>query len=89
MWFAALGNYRQRRNQWFVALERRLLKGSPEVLALLDTNPFVDKPPRFIRAELYDYHFSDRETRRDDGVWWTRKRLSAYTPVLSLDSFRR
>ncbi len=89
MWFAALGNHRQRRNQWFISLERRLLEGSPEVLALLETNPFPDKPPRFIRAELYDYHFSDWTTRRREGVWWTRERLGAYTPVLSLDSFRR
>ena len=89
MWFAALGDYRQRRNRWLVSLERRLLEGSPDVLALLETNPFPDKPPRFIRAELYEYHFSDWETRREEGVWWTRERLRAYTPVLSLDSFRR
>ena len=89
MWFAALGDYRQRRNRWLVSLERRLLEGSPDVLSLLEKNPFPGKPPQFIRAELYEYHFSDWETRREEGVWWTRERLRAYTPVLSLDSFRR
>jgi hypothetical protein len=89
MWFAALGNYRQRHNQWFVGLERRILEGSPEVLALFQKNPFPDNPPRFIRAELYDYHFSDWNTLREDDIWWTRERIGRYTPVLSLDSFRR
>ncbi len=89
MWFAALGTYRQGRNRWFISLERRLLEGSSSVLALLEHNPFPDDPPRYIRAVLYDYHFSDWETRRSEGVWWTRERLRLYAPVLSLDSFRR
>src|ERR1035438_9903164 len=38
MWFAALGNYQQ--NPWFVNLALRLLEGSPEVTALLASNPF-------------------------------------------------
>ena len=56
MWFAALGDYRQ--NPWFGQFCERLLQGSPEVLALLKKNPFPDKPPRLIRAELYDYTFT-------------------------------
>ena len=54
MWFAALGNYRQ--NPWFVNFCERLLQGSPEVLALMEKNPFPDHPPRYIRAEFYDYN---------------------------------
>src|SRR5262249_34314875 len=53
MWFAALGDYRE--NPWFVALVLRLLQGSAPVLALLDSNPFPEGPPKFIRARLYDY----------------------------------
>ena len=89
MWFAALGNVRSSRNQWFMSFMKRLLEGSPEVLALLETNPFPDKPPRYVRAVLYDYHFTDWETRRKEGTWWTRERLGPYAPVLSLQSFRR
>ncbi len=88
MWFAALGDYRSSRNAWFIRFQRRLLEGSPEVLRLLETNPFPDAPPRYIRAVLYDYRFTDWETRREQGTWWTRKRLRLYTPVLSLRSFR-
>ena len=45
MWFAALGSYQQ--NPWFSNFMVRLLQGSPDVLALLEHNPFPDEPPRF------------------------------------------
>lgn len=83
MWFAALGNYQQ--NPWFVDFCERLLRGSPEVLALLAKNPFPDQPPRFIRAELYDYRFTNFEERRRTGAWWKRKLIGQYLPVISLN----
>jgi hypothetical protein len=81
MWFAALDDYRE--NPWFLHFLARLLDGSPEVLALLETNPFPDHPPRFVRAVLYDYHFTDPATRSATGAWWRRERLELYCPVLS------
>ena len=89
MWFAALGNYRSPRNRWFIQLERRLLEGSPEVLGLFKSNPFPDEPPRYVRAILYDYHFTDWKTKTEEGTWWARERIRAYTPVLSFESFDR
>ena len=62
MWFAALGNYQQ--NPWFVNFCERLLQGSPEVLGLLDKNPFPNHPPRYVRAEFYDYRFTNFAERR-------------------------
>lgn len=82
MWFAALGNYQQ--NPWFVDFCECLLRGSPDVIALLKQNPFPDKPPRYIRAELYDYHFTNFEERRKAGAWWKRKLVGQYLPVISL-----
>ena len=89
MWFAALGDYRQPRNQWFISFLKRLLEGSPEVLELLQDNPFPEKPPQFVRAVLFDYRFTDSATRQEKGTWWTRRRLRQYTPALSLKSFDR
>ncbi|PYK01112.1 MAG: hypothetical protein DME23_04870, partial [Verrucomicrobia bacterium] len=71
MWFAALGDYR--REPWFMNFLVRLLQGSPEVLALLQTNPFPDPPPRSVRAVLYAYRFTDVATRRASGEWWRRE----------------
>ena len=82
MWFAALGNWRQ--NPWVLNLATRLLRGSPEVLALLKKNPFPDKPPRFVRATLYDYRFADFEERKQSGAWWTRKPTGEFLAPISL-----
>jgi hypothetical protein len=82
MWFAALGDYRL--NGWFIAFLVRLLQGSRPVLALLPSNPFPEGPPTYIRAVLYEYHFTDRKTRRVTGAWWTRQRRALYCPVYSL-----
>jgi hypothetical protein len=81
MWFAALGDYRE--NPWFIRFLDRLLTGSPDVLALLEHNPFPDHPPRFVRAVVYDYHFTDPSTRAATGAWWRRQRLGLYCPVLT------
>jgi lipase maturation factor 1 len=82
MWFAALSTYRDA--PWFSPFVRQLLEGSPDVLHLLEINPFPGKPPRFIRARIYDYHFSDLQTRRSTGAVWTRQYLGEYFPQVSL-----
>jgi lipase maturation factor 1 len=82
MWFAALGRYEE--NPWFQNFCVRLLQGSPDVLRLLARDPFEGRAPRYVRAQLYQYHFADMTTHRAEGVWWTRERLGDYSPVLSL-----
>ena len=86
MWFAALGNYRQ--NPWLVNFCQCLLQGSRPVLALLERNPFPHAPPRYVRAVVYDYHFTDFATRRRTGDWWSRKELGLYLPPISLPEQR-
>ncbi len=83
MWFAALGDVR--RNPWFVRFGIRLLEGSPEVLGLLQGNPFPGAPPRFIRARLYQYRFTTPDERRATGHWWAREEAGLYCPAFSLN----
>ncbi len=82
MWFAALSRYEQ--NPWLLNFCARLLEGSPEVLALLQRNPFPHRPPRYIRAVVYDYHFTSFTTRQKTGAWWRREFKGLYMPVVSL-----
>ena len=82
MWFAALGNYRS--NRWFVNFMVRLLEGSPEVLARLEQNPFPDSSPRYVRALLYEYHFTDAERHHATGAYWRREYKGIYLPAISL-----
>jgi hypothetical protein len=80
MWFAAM----RRPPSWFARLLQRLLEGSPDVLALFEHDPFPDGPPRYVRALLYDYRMTDRETRRRTGAWWRRELRDVYFPEVSL-----
>jgi hypothetical protein len=81
MWFAALGSFRQ--SPWFGRFLMRLGEGSPEVLALLERNPFPDRPPHYLRAAFFDYHFTDLAARHASGAWWQRDLLGLYCPMLA------
>ncbi len=76
MWFAALGPARE--STWFTPLVVRLLQGSPPVLGLLAGNPFPDRPPRFVRAIVYEVRFSSPAERAQSGDWWTRREAGTY-----------
>jgi predicted DCC family thiol-disulfide oxidoreductase YuxK len=82
MWFAALGDYRSA--PWILHFMERLLEGSPEVLGLLRHNPFPISPPHYVRALLYQYHFSSPEQKRKNGNWWWRELQGEYLPAISL-----
>ncbi len=80
MWFAALGAP----PAWFPQLLRRLLEGSPDVLALLGDNPFPEGPPRSVRALVYDYRVADLRSHRRTGAWWVRADPRIYFPACTL-----
>lgn len=86
MWFAALGSFQD--NPWFGNFLVRLLQGSPDVLGLLGTNPFPGTPPKFIRVEVYDYHFTTFAEKAKTGNWWKSEYRGPYTRSFSLDQFR-
>jgi predicted DCC family thiol-disulfide oxidoreductase YuxK len=82
MWFAALGSYQS--DPWILNFLSRLLEGQPEVLRLLDRNPFPGGPPRYVRALVYEYRFATPEERRASGNWWEREFRKSYVPQVSL-----
>ena len=84
MWFAALGSYRQ--NPWFIQTVISLLHGKPNVLALFEKNPFPETPPRYVRATIYRYRFTNAEEHRQTGAWWKHRELGEYLPSVSLEA---
>ncbi len=82
MWFEALNP--KRRSIWFEQFLLRLLQGSPQVLALLEHNPFPDKPPKYIRALIYPYTFSSAQQGDRTGQIWQRGKATVYNPAISL-----
>jgi hypothetical protein len=80
MWFAALGPCEA--SPWLVRVMQRLRQGSPEVAALLASNPFPGAPPRLVRATLYDYRVDDPAALWREGVYWRRERLGLFCPTV-------
>lgn len=84
MWFAAMSTYQE--YPWFVNFVAKLLENDQAVLSLLRTNPFPGKPPHYIRALLYEYHFTSPAERKQTGNWWKRTLTGPYFPAVSMDS---
>jgi hypothetical protein len=83
LWFASLGEWRA--NPMVPRTEKHLLQGDADVLALFAANPFPDKPPRQVRAVLWQYWFTTMEEKRATGVWWRREFKGLYAPTLELE----
>ena len=83
LWFASLGGWRE--SPFVVRTEVQLLRGSPSVLSLFAGNPFPGKPPREVRAVLWQYWFTDLKIKRAEGLWWKRKLLGLYAPTVELE----
>jgi hypothetical protein len=81
LWFAALDD--PRRVRWFPRFLERVLRNEPDVMALLEKNPFPDKPPVFVRALYYDYTYASPEEKAR-GQWWDRRFLGVYFPTSRL-----
>jgi len=86
MWFAALGDYRS--SPWLGNLMVRLLQGSPDVTRLFERTPFGGTPPRYVRAQLYEYRFTSLAERRTTGDLWKRDLRGLYFPAISLETVR-
>ena len=83
MWFAALSGYRS--EPWFVNFVVRLLQNSPDVTGLLSKNPFPQAAPKYVRALVFDYSFTDFAEHRQTGDWWKRRPRGVYLRPISLE----
>ncbi|MBN2732378.1 MAG: lipase maturation factor family protein [Balneolaceae bacterium] len=81
MWFAAMSASPQR-HPWFRPLIKKLLQNDEAILSLLSGNPFPDRPPKHIRAQLYHYTFTTPNERKVSGRWWNREFVSEYMPAV-------
>ena len=61
----------------------KLLHNDRGAVNLFRSNPFPDKPPRYIRAVLYRYAFVRANPQ---GLWWKRENLGLWLPPLSTDN---
>jgi hypothetical protein len=80
LWFASLGNWRQ--YPFVLNVGERLLADEPDVLALFAADPFPGHPPAQIRVVLWQYWFTGRSEKREQGLWWRREQVGLYGPTL-------
>ena len=66
---------------WLVHFVWKLLHGDPLARSLLAYDPFPDSPPRWIRIELYRYHFAPLTS----DAWWTRERIGTWLQPVSIE----
>ena len=86
LWFVPLSpSYAE---PWLGPLLQRLLENDPDVLALIDHNPFPDEPPAAIRVWRYRYRFTTRAERRDTGAYWSREELGEMVRPITRSSLR-
>jgi hypothetical protein len=82
MWFAAISpGYAL---TWMTPFLHRLLRNDAATLRLLRHNPFPDSPPRYVRAQLYEYRFTTPAELRRERAWWHRTLIGNYVSPMSL-----
>ena len=81
LWFASLAPWQS--SPWVVSTQRRLIEGSPSVMRLFRRDPFSGRPPPQVRTVLWQYWFSDRDTRQRTGAWWRRVQLGLFAGVVA------
>lgn len=79
IWFSAMRP--ELSEPWLANLAVRLLQGTPEVLELLEKNPFPQNPPRFLKMDLYRYQYTDW----NQAGWWKRSFVKTYAGPMSLN----
>jgi hypothetical protein len=84
MWFAAMSSPEE--YPWTLNLVWKLLHNDPGAISLFASNPFPDKPPRYVRAVLYRYTFA--KPGNPQGNSWNRERLSLWLPAMSANDPR-
>ena len=82
MWFAALTPHHAR--DWLGPFVIRLLQNDAPTLRLLRHNPFPESPPRYVRAQLYEYRFTSWDELRRERLWWRRTVVGEYLPPIAL-----
>ncbi|HEX3774130.1 MAG TPA: lipase maturation factor family protein [Polyangiaceae bacterium] len=80
LWFAAFSSAGDQ--PWFLHLVDKLLRGDHIVDPLFALQPFRDRPPRYVRAQFYRYHFAPRSL---PGVYWQRELVGEYLRPVARD----
>jgi hypothetical protein len=77
MWFASMSTPDE--YPWTENLVWKLLHNDKQAVNLFATDPFPNKPPKYLRAILYQYSFANKSQK----LFWTRQRIGLWLPAMS------
>jgi len=80
LWFASLGSWQD--YPIVPRTEVALLSNDKDILNLFKSNPFPGKPPREVRAVIWQYWFTTMAEKRAQGLWWRRQFVGLYAPTV-------
>ena len=80
IWFAAMQTPSD--NPWILNFIWKLLHNDKGTLSLISRNPFPDKPPKYVKVDMYEYRFARPGSKKV----WERKPLGEWLKPLSADS---
>lgn len=63
---------------------RHLVQGHPDMVGLFAGNPFPDAPPTVVRMIVFRYSFTDLETFREAGRYWTKVYVTDYAAPVNV-----
>uniref|UniRef100_A0A1B0GKY3 Lipase maturation factor 2 n=1 Tax=Lutzomyia longipalpis TaxID=7200 RepID=A0A1B0GKY3_LUTLO len=69
---------------WIYAFALRLLNNESSVRKLLSARNFPHKPPKFVRATLFEYHYTPW-AEHNNLAYWTRHSVGEFLPPCSVD----
>ncbi len=85
LWFEALNAQAgMQPSRWFVSFLSALSRNDKSVLSLVQTNPFNQEPPKFLRVRIFNYKLETPATIFKTGHWWRREEkglLETYSGV--------
>ncbi|MCX8073228.1 MAG: lipase maturation factor family protein [Candidatus Binatia bacterium] len=84
LWFLLLRG-RAPRDRYFHNLVVRLLTNPQALEGLFARDPFLGRPPHWLRLVVYRYRFTDWATVWKTGAWWQREWIATYGPVTARD----
>ena len=82
LWFASMSTPDE--YPWTINLTWKLLHNDAGALSLFAGNPFPGRPPRYVRAVLYQYSFTPPGNARN--VYWNRKFLRTWLVPMSVNT---
>lgn len=75
------------RSSWLDRVAQRLLRADPVFVSAFADNPFVEAPPKYVRASAIVMTPTTPHELKETGNWWHTRRLGTLVPARAIESW--